>query len=85
MASPFAALGLLGLIGRLLRIAGWLRWNIRPQGAVVAAVAAIVAIISLCDAMTSNGKYFETRQMAADLGCWVCKEYSRPPAIVGLP
>jgi hypothetical protein len=83
MASPFAALGLLGLIGRLLRIAGWLRWNIRPQGAVVAAVAAIVAIISLCDAMTSNGKYFETRQMAADLGCWVCKEYPRPPAIVG--
>ena len=83
MASPFAALGLLGLIARLLRIAAWLRWGIRPQQTVVAAVAAIAAIISLSDAMTSNGKYFETRHMAADLGCWVRNEYPTPPAIVG--
>jgi 4-amino-4-deoxy-L-arabinose transferase-like glycosyltransferase len=83
MASPFAALGLLALIGRLLRIAGWLGWGIRPRQAVVAAVAAIVASIGLCDAMSSNGKYFETRQMAADVGCWVRTTYPRPPAIVG--
>ncbi len=83
MASPFAALGLLGLIARLLRIAGWLQWGIRPQQTVVAVVAATVAIISLGDAMTSNGKYFETRQMAADLGRWVRNEYPSPPAIVG--
>jgi 4-amino-4-deoxy-L-arabinose transferase-like glycosyltransferase len=83
MASPFAALGLLGLIGRLLRVAGWLRWGIRPQQILLAAVTAIVAIISLSDAMTSNGKYFETRQMAADLGCWVRDNYPQPPAIVG--
>ena len=83
MASPFAALGLLGLIARLLRIAGWLQWGIRPQQTVVAVVAATVAIISLGDAMTSNGKYFETRQMAADLGRWVRNQYPSPPAIVG--
>jgi len=83
MASPFAALGLLGLIARLLRIAGWLRWGIRPRQTVVAVVAAIVAVAGLSDAMTSNGKYFETRQMAADLGCWVRHKYPTPPAIVG--
>jgi len=83
MASPFAALGLLGLIARLLRIAGWLRWGIRPQQIVIAIVATIVAVIGLSDAMTSNGKYFETRQMAADLGRWVRNEYPTPPAIVG--
>jgi 4-amino-4-deoxy-L-arabinose transferase-like glycosyltransferase len=83
MGSPFAALGLLGLIGRLLRITEWLRPGLRPQRTLVAVVAAIVAMISLCDAMTSNGKYFETRQMAADLGSWVRHEYPQPPAIVG--
>jgi len=83
MASPFAALGLLGLIGQLLRIAGWLRWGIRPQQAVVAVAATIVAVIGLSDAMIGNGKYFETRQMAADLGRWVRSEYRTPPAIVG--
>jgi hypothetical protein len=83
MASPFAALGLLGLIGRLLRITAWLRWGVRPQQTAIAAVTAIVAIISLSDAMTSNGKYFETRRMAADLGFWVRDNYSRPPVIVG--
>jgi 4-amino-4-deoxy-L-arabinose transferase-like glycosyltransferase len=83
MASPWAALGLLGLISRLLRIAGWMRCGVRPQQAIVAAVAATVALISLGDAMTSNGKYFETRQMAADLGCWVRNKYPQSPAIVG--
>ncbi len=83
MASPFAALGLLWLIGGLLRIAGWLRWGVHPQQAVVVGVATIVAALSLCDAMTSNGKYFETRQMAADLGGWVRDKYPQPPAIVG--
>jgi len=75
--------GLLALIARLLRIAAWLRCGIRPQRAAIAVVAAIVAMISLSDAMTSNGKYFETRHMAADLGCWMRNEYPTPPAIVG--
>jgi 4-amino-4-deoxy-L-arabinose transferase-like glycosyltransferase len=83
MASPFAALGLLGLISRLLRVAGWLRWGVRPRQGVVASVAATVAVISLYGAMASNEKYFETRQMAADLGCWVRNEYPAPPVIVG--
>jgi 4-amino-4-deoxy-L-arabinose transferase-like glycosyltransferase len=83
MASPFAALGLDWLIERLLRVAQWLRWGIRRRVATVAVVASAVAGISLTDAMTSNGKYFETRQMAADLGCWVRDNYATPPAIVG--
>jgi 4-amino-4-deoxy-L-arabinose transferase-like glycosyltransferase len=83
MASPFAALGLLGLIARLLRIANWLRWGTKARQIVVAAVAAMVAIISLSDAMTSYGRYFRTRQMALDLGCWVHDKYPTLPAIVG--
>jgi hypothetical protein len=83
MAAPFAALGLLGLVSRLLLAVAWLRWGTRQRQAVVAAVATVVASIGLIDSMTSNGKYFETRQMAADLGCWVRHNYSKPPAIVG--
>jgi hypothetical protein len=49
----------------------------------VAVVATIVVGINLTDAMTSNGKYFETRRMAADMGCWVRSRYSTPPRIVG--
>lgn len=83
MASPFAALGLLGFVGRLQRVAGWLRWHIRRPQIVVTTVAATVAIVSLFDAMSSNGKYFETRRMAADLGGWVRGNYPQLPAIVG--
>jgi hypothetical protein len=83
MASPFAALGLLGLIDRMLRTVAWLRWGVRPRQSLIAAVAAVVAGVGLTDAMTSNVKYFETRRMAADLGCWVRNEYATPPAIVG--
>jgi hypothetical protein len=94
MGAPFAALGLLGLIARLLRIARWgtvasfasAKMRLSPlalQRTVVAAVGAIVAVLSVSDAMTSNVKYFETRKMAADLGCWVRNEYRTPPAIVG--
>jgi 4-amino-4-deoxy-L-arabinose transferase-like glycosyltransferase len=83
MASPFAALGLLGLIGRLLRIVGWLGGGARLRRGVVAVAGSVVVIIGLSDAMTGSGKYFETRQMAADLGCWMRHEYPARPAIVG--
>jgi len=83
MASPFAALGLLWLVERSLWVGEWLRWSVRRRNATAAAIAAVVAVIGLTDAMTSNGKYFETRRMAADLGCWVRNEYPTSPAIVG--
>ena len=83
MASPFAALGLLWLIERSLWVGEWLQWSVRRRRATAAAIAAIVAVIGLTDAMTSNGKYFATRRMAADLGSWMRNEYSSPPTIVG--
>jgi 4-amino-4-deoxy-L-arabinose transferase-like glycosyltransferase len=83
MASPFAALGLLWLVQRSLWLVARLRLGVRGQRITVAAVATIVVGINLTDAMTSNGKYFETRRMAADMGCWVRDRYSTPPRIVG--
>lgn len=83
MASPFAALGLLWLIARLLRISEWLRWGVRSQQVTIAVVVVVATAISLTDAMTSNSKYFPTRRMAADMGRWMRHEYRHPPAIVG--
>ena len=83
MASPFAALGMLALAARLVRMARWLQWESRGQKAVVAAAAAVVAAISLTDAMVSSTKYFEARRMAGDLGYWVRREFSSPPMLVG--
>jgi hypothetical protein len=83
MASVFAALGLLGLMARLLRIAQWKGWGERRQAAIVVAAAAIVAVLSLTDAMTGNWKYFDTRQMAADVGRWVQEEFPARPMLVG--
>ena len=83
MASPFAALGLLGLTARLMRIAQWLHGGLRSRYAVMAAVAAVVIAINFADAMTSNSKYFEARRTAEQLGHWVAREFSTPPLLVG--
>jgi hypothetical protein len=83
MASPWAALGMLGLTARLARIAQGLRWGGHGQQAIVAAVAAIVVAINCTDAMTSNTKYFQSRRVAAELGYWVQREFSAPPVLVG--
>jgi 4-amino-4-deoxy-L-arabinose transferase-like glycosyltransferase len=83
MASPFAALGLLWLIERTLWLGRRLQWSVWRCNALAVAVAAVVAAISLADTLTSNGKYFTTRRMAADLGCWMRREYATPPMIVG--
>ena len=84
MASPWAALGMLGLTAHLARIAqGVLHWGNRGQLAVVAAAAAIVVAINFTDAMTSNAKYFEARRTAVELGYWVQREFSTPPVLVG--
>ena len=83
MASPFAALGLLGLTARLLRVAAWCGGQVRTQRAVLLVIAVAVAVAGLVDAWHSNRKYFEARQMAGDIGRWVRREFSAPPMLVG--
>ncbi len=83
MGLPFAALGLLGLVARLLRVARWLQWGGRRRRAVVAAACAVVVAAGLADAMTSNMDYFRSRRMLADVGRWLACRYSRPPVLVG--
>jgi 4-amino-4-deoxy-L-arabinose transferase-like glycosyltransferase len=83
MASPWAALGMLDLMARLVRIAQRIHWGSRAQQAVVVAIAVIVVAINFTDAMTSNTKYFETRRIAEELGYWVQDEFSAPPVLVG--
>ena len=83
MGLPFAALGLLGLVARLLRVAHWLQWGGRRRRAVVAAACAVVVAAGLADAMTSNMDYFRSRRMLADVGRWLACRYSRPPVLVG--
>lgn len=83
MGSVFAALGFFGFVDRLLRIMRWLQWGSLRQETLVATVAVVIVAISLADAMTSNTKYFETRRMAADMGCWMQREFVDPPMLVG--
>ena len=83
MASLFAALGLLGLMARLTRIADWLQWNRRGQVAVVTAAAAAVVALSPGRRHDQQLTYFEMRRMAADMGRWVQREFSAPPMLVG--
>lgn len=83
MASPFAALGLLWLMDRTLWAARRVGCGLGGQRAAIATVLALVAGVSLADAMTGSGKYFDTRQMAADMGCWVRTQCPARTAIVG--
>jgi hypothetical protein len=73
----------LGLIGRLVRAAQWMQWDGRRQVAVALTAAAAILGINLMDAMTGNAIYFETRQMAADAGRWVDREFAARPTLVG--
>ncbi len=83
MASVFAALGLLGLLAWLLRLGERRQWDGRRQRAMVAAAVALIAAVNLGDAMTGSATYFETRQMAADVGRWVQHEFPGRPTLVG--
>ena len=83
MASPFAALGFLGLMARLVRISQRMQWGRRGQMAVVAATVFLIVAIDLGDAATSGEEYFETRQAAVDMGRWMHGKYAVPPVLVG--
>jgi hypothetical protein len=83
MAAPMAALGMLGVLTRIERIAAWFQWSGRRQTALQVAAAAVVAMIGLGDAMLGSGPYFEMRQMSADVGRWVDCEFPARPVLVG--
>jgi 4-amino-4-deoxy-L-arabinose transferase-like glycosyltransferase len=83
MASPFAALGLLWLIDRVLWVADRLRWGGRARNAIVVGIVAAIAVGNLIDAMTGNAAWLQSRQTVADLGRWVHNKYPKPPKTVG--
>lgn len=82
MASPFAALGLLGFIDRLSRVAGWFRLSVGST-TIATVVFGVVFAASLTDAMTSNRSYFAGRQTALDVGQWVLREFPQPTVLAG--
>lgn len=83
MGAPFAALGLLGMLARLRRITGWLKWSPRNQAALTSVATVLVVVLSVADTIISNTKYFETRQMAVDLGRWTKTQFPDSPMLLG--
>jgi hypothetical protein len=83
MASPFAALGLLGLTAWLRRMSERLRFGARLRVAVAAAPLAAVCLLGVGDAMTCNRSYFALRQRAVLVGHWLQERAARPPTLVG--
>jgi hypothetical protein len=83
MGAPFAALGLLGMFARLRGIVGRLKWNRRSQTALTSVAAVLVVVLSLTDTVIGTAMYFETRQMAADLGHWTKTRFPDSPMLLG--
>ncbi|MBN1395384.1 MAG: glycosyltransferase family 39 protein [Pirellulales bacterium] len=80
MASPFAALGLLGLVDSLTLIAERFRWRI-GKDAIAVVVFGAVFVAGLTDAMTCNRSYFAGRRTAVAVGRWVRREFVRPVVV----
>jgi len=83
MASPFAALGLMGLTAWLVRLAARLRFDARLRAALAAAPLAVVCALGMGDAMTCNDNYFAMRTRAALLGHWLRDRGASPRVLVG--
>ncbi len=82
MASPFAGLGLLGLLGRLQRIAAGLgRRAPRPQVVTAAALLALVAPAA-ADVANNTLTHAGTRRTVIEVGRWAKREFGPAPAIV---
>ena len=83
LASPFAALGLLGLLRRLMRVAEWLGCALRTRQAVAGAAMVLILVVDVSSAMRSNRSYFASRRLAVNLGHWVRETPWKTPMIVG--
>jgi len=82
-ASPFAALGLLGLAQRAGRMAERLGATGHTRDAAAGLLIFLVAAVGMGSAMTSNRPYFASRKFAADLGRWMRHTPVSAPMIVG--
>lgn len=80
MGSVFAALGLLGLSARMLRLSDRLRLGSRLQCVVAVAPLLVVLGVGSADALT---KSYEVRESWARLGRWVQREYGPSPLLIG--
>jgi hypothetical protein len=83
LASPFAALALLGLMRRAAQLAEWLGGGTRAMAAAAAVPVVLVAVIGVGAAMSGNQRPFALRKLAADLGRWAHDGPWRAPMIVG--
>jgi hypothetical protein len=83
MASPFAALGLLGLVRRTSRAAQWIGLRARGSAAMAAVPIALVVVVGVASAMTSNRCYFASRKLAVELGRWIQQAPWTAPMVVG--
>jgi hypothetical protein len=83
MASPFAALGLIGLVRRTSRAAQWIGLRARGSAAMAAVPIALVVVVGVASAMVSNRCYFASRKLAVALGRWVHEAPWTAPMVVG--
>ena len=80
MASPFAALALLGLADRVQRLGGWFRWQVSSQRTAALVTVAFFMIAGLAHAMKTTDI---PRRITSDVGLWVRQEFTTPPVLVG--
>jgi hypothetical protein len=80
MGSPWAALGLLALLNRIERLAEWFGWQVRRQHRAAVVVLILVMAAGLVHALKTQDA---SRQIAAEVGCWVRQSLPAPATLVG--
>ena len=83
MASPFAALGLLGLLHRIPQMMGKLGWQAPSVRAVIVPVLLLAVAPGMVDVLNNTLTHAGTRQMMIEVGCWAKREFAAGPTIVG--
>jgi len=83
LASPFAALGLLGAVRRTVEVAERAGANARAQALAALLPLALIAAVGVAVAMTANRPYFATRKLAVELGRWLQASPWPAPTLVG--
>jgi hypothetical protein len=84
MASPFAALGLMGFTTRVLRITEKFKWQTRGRRAVVVFVAMLAVIPGVAEVLHNNLGNYEARLTVAQVGKWI-KDNAPPNPVIVAP